>query len=359
MSKHAHRDEPDRSTVVAASVFAVLLLLVPVAMLAMNKPWQSTAAQVAPTSSTVSTPGAAPPVLAGAPQAQRTERGQKLKSVANGSHQKVLESGSALRRKTQGLARRRAVGPTAFRVSTLNLLGDSHTAKGGNRPGWASGSTRMGWAVQLLTGAGVQVAGLQELQSPQLAVLQRQLPSWGVYPGASLGRAAMADSITWSGAVWTLVQAHTIDVPYFRGARVPMPYVQLQHTGTGQLVWFANFHNPADAHGPAQRFRDEARAIETNLVNELMSDGTPVILTGDMNDREEYFCPLTAASTMHAANGGSTGSGCAPPDQMDVDWIFGDGSITFPSFHRVTDGLVRRTTDHPFVWADALVSPGA
>lgn len=355
MSKHVQRDEPDRSTVVAASVFAVVLLLVPVGLLAVSKPWQSTAAQVAP----VATQVAGPPILAGAPQRQRTEPGQKLRVLAKPSRQKVLDSGSALRRKTQDVARRRTVVPTAFRVSTLNLLGDNHTAKGGNRPGWASGSTRMGWAIQLLTGAGVQVAGLQELQSPQYSVLQRQLPGWGVYPGAALGRAAMANSITWRGDVWQLVEAHTIDVPYFRGRRVPMPYVQLQHASTGQLVWFANFHNPADAHGPAQRLRDEARAIQTDLVNQLMSDGTPVILTGDMNDREEYFCPLTAASTMHAANGGSTGAGCAPPDQMDVDWIFGDGSTTFPSFHRVTDGLVRRTTDHPFLWADALVSPGA
>ncbi|MEZ5191991.1 MAG: hypothetical protein R2734_05465 [Nocardioides sp.] len=41
-----------------------------------------------------------------------------------------------------------------------------------------------------------------------------------------------------------------------------MPYVLLQHKVTGRGVWFFNTHNPADAHGNAQRWRDEGFAIE-------------------------------------------------------------------------------------------------
>lgn len=37
-----------------------------------------------------------------------------------------------------------------------------------------------------------------------------------------------------------------------------MPYVLLPNLATGQHVWVASFQLPADARGPAQRWRDEA-----------------------------------------------------------------------------------------------------
>lgn len=252
-------------------------------------------------------------------------------------------------------AKQRADNPTVFRVSTFNVLGAGHTAKGGNKTGYASGATRMGWAVSLLRGASIDVAGFQEFQPPQYAVFRNQMPGWGVYPGASLSRGSMADSIVWDQSQWDLVEARTIDIPYFGGRPVAMPYVLLRNLGSGQKIWFANFHNPADAHGPAQRFRDRALSLEIGLANNLHADGTPVIITGDMNDREEYFCPMTADAPMHAANGGSTGGACAPPSHMDVDWIFGSTDLDFANYTSDDSRLVKRTSDHPFVWAEATL----
>lgn len=248
------------------------------------------------------------------------------------------------------------VQSTTFRVSSFNVLGAAHTAPGGTRPEFASGQTRMRWAMSVLRSANVSVAGLQEFEQPQHAVFQQAAPGWDVFPGLKRSRSSLANSIVWRSDVWQLVSGHTIDIPYFGGKPKPMPYILLRHVGTGREVWFANFHNPASVRGPAAQFRREAVSRESALANRLASNGTPVIMTGDMNDRAEFFCPMTARTQMHAANGGSRGAPCNPPANMRIDWILGSAGVDF-SGYEVRDGaLVDRTSDHPFVVASATVA---
>ena len=250
--------------------------------------------------------------------------------------------------------------PTEFRVSTFNVLGDSHTAPGGDRKGWASGTKRMGWAVQLLTEADVDVVGFQEFQVPQFnAFNSLTAGGFAVYPGVDQGRRPVQNSIAWRADTWELVEGHMVQIPYFKGNPQPMPYVLLRNLGTGRLVWFLNVHNPADKFGKAKRWRRQATQIESDLTTRLHADGTAVVLTGDMNDRETAFCALTATSPLHAANGGSTASGCTPPVQPAVDWIFGTEDLNFLSYVKDQVGLVRRTTDHPFIYAAAHIEPDA
>ncbi|ANH36578.1 Endonuclease/Exonuclease/phosphatase family protein [Nocardioides dokdonensis FR1436] len=246
-------------------------------------------------------------------------------------------------------------GPTTFRVSSFNVLGANHTKAGGRHSRFTDGVTRMRWAIQILANEGVTVAGLQELQAPQYNTLRSSAPVWQVYPGPGLGPGPMANSVIWRSDVWTRVEAATVAIPYFGGRRVPMPYVLLQHNATGQQVWFANFHNPADAHGPAQKWRNAAVGIEAALANRLTATGTPLVMTGDFNDRAEFFCPITRSSSLRAANGGSTGSACAPPARMNVDWILGSPDITFSSFAALETELVNRTTDHPVIVATGTI----
>ncbi len=235
------------------------------------------------------------------------------------------------------------------------MLGASHTRPGGNKPGYASYASRMRWATDLLRGQGVSVAGLQEFERPQLATFRRIAPAWSAYPGSRIGRPmATANSIVWNTAVWQLVEAHTIDIPYFHGKPVPMPYIKLRHLATGQQVWFANFHNPANVRGPAGRWRAIAVARQANLAQRLSANGTPVIFTGDMNDRAEYFCPMTIRTQMHAANGGSTRAPCKPPPNMRIDWIMGNASVDFDDYRMIRDRRVARITDHPFIGARAV-----
>jgi len=88
-------------------------------------------------------------------------------------------------------------------------------------------------------------------------------------------------------------------------------------------------------HGQ-QRWRDQATDVEVGLVNQLMAGGTPVFLTGDMNEREQAFCPITGKAPMQAARGGSHQDGkCRAGNPRYVDWAFGSSD----QFHALLDPL--------------------
>ncbi len=253
-----------------------------------------------------------------------------------------------------------ATAPTPVRISSFNLLGAGHTVPGGGRKGFASGATRMQWSMSLLQLHDVDVVGFQEFQPPQYSAFMAQAGSqYGVYPGAQLGPAAMANSIAYRLDKWELISATGIDIPYFKGNPIKMPLILLKNRQTGRQMYFSNFHNPADAQGPAQQYRNQATQIQVNMVNNLRATtGLPVFITGDMNDREEYFCPITTQASMKAANGGGSGPGACsmPPKPWQVDWIFGSPEVTFANYVADRSPLVARSTDHPMVVADATVA---
>jgi len=251
--------------------------------------------------------------------------------------------------------RRGLADETTFRVGTFNVLGSSHTARGGNRKGWASGYTRMGWAWSLITQADLSVVGFQELEEVQYSRM-RSLSGWDAYPGQSLDRGSIRNSLAWDPDVWDLVEANSIGIPYFGGQIIRRPVVKLKNIESGRDVWFFNTHNPASTkgHGNNARWRAAAIGLEVRLANELSADGTPVVFTGDYNDRAEAFCPIVGGTDLEAANGGSYVGGCDTPDRMDVDWIFGSG-IEWQEFVSASKGITGRVTDHPFVYAEAYV----
>lgn len=288
------------------------------------------------------------------PEAWATQAAKIVRKAA--TPQRVLQA-PKLARSAEWLANQRTL---SFRVATFNVLGASHT-DGNDKRGrrYASGATRMSWAVGVIGSTGASVVGMQELQGSQYGVLRSRLPGWGVYPGASLGSQPMNNSITWNGAIWEAVETHAIDIPYFGGRSVPMPYVLLRDKQTGRTVWFANFHNPADTHGNAAGFRARAVALEVALATQLSADGTPVIITGDMNDRSAYFCPATASGLLHAAIGGGTGAPCQLPSRTPVDWIMGTLDAQFANFALLDGGLIDRITDHFVLASDVTLAPSA
>jgi len=254
--------------------------------------------------------------------------------------------------------RRGLADETTFRVGTFNVLGSSHTAKlGGNKRGFASGATRMGMAYSLINQADLDVIGFQEFEDPQYARFRSLAGSrWDVYPGPSLDRGSIRDSIAWRTDVWKLVEANSIAIPYFGGDQIRRPVIKLENIESGREVWFFNTHNPASTpnHGNNARWRGVAISIEIRLANELGADGTPVVFTGDYNDRAEVFCPIVGGTELEAANGGGYSGGCDTPDRMDVDWIFGSG-MEFSGFVSASQGIVGRISDHPFVYAEAYI----
>ena len=259
---------------------------------------------------------------------------------------KMAKKGYVLRQSPQGAA-------THFTVSSFNVLGAGHTA---GRGGLAPGPTRMHAAVGLLTGNNVSVAGLQEFQETQYRTFMALAGgTYDVYPGLSLGVQPVQNSIIWKSADWSLVEAHTLSIPYFHGNHVPMPYVLLRNRHSGRAVWFYNSHNPADAQGPAGHWRAIATSMEAGLARSLTADGTPMIVTGDMNDRAPFACPFAQGTGMHSADGAYYSGGCRLPSQTNVDWIFGSSSLDFSSFITDRSSQSRRISDHPMVRSDVTV----
>jgi hypothetical protein len=254
--------------------------------------------------------------------------------------------------------RRGLADETTFRVGTFNVLGSSHTAKiGGNKRGYASGATRMGMAYSLINQADLDVVGFQEFEDPQYGRFRSLAGSrWDVYPGPSLDRGSIRDSIAWRTDVWKLVEANSIAIPYFGGDLIRRPVIKLENIESGREVWFFNTHNPASTkgHGNNAHWRGVAVSIQIRLANELGADGTPVVFTGDYNDRAEVFCPIVGGTELEAANGGGYSGGCDTPDRMDVDWIFGS-EMEFSGFVSASRGILGRVSDHPFVYAEAYI----
>ena len=254
----------------------------------------------------------------------------------------------------------REVTSATFRVSSFNVLGWSHTDAGGKNARMASGETRMQWTTQLLADNAVEVVGMQELQPRQLAAFRSlQGEAWDLYPADALNRIDTHNSIAWRTDTWELVEANTIAIPYFQGAKVQMPYILLRHLETGRLVWFANFHNAANTRysGDSTPWRAQARILQVGLANKIWESGVPLVFTGDMNETTPYFCALTTRSPMKSASGGSWGTTrCRPPERMKIDWIFGSNDVRFTNY-RVKDGtLVDKASDHPMILADVTVS---
>lgn len=254
--------------------------------------------------------------------------------------------------------------PTQFTISSLNVLGAGHTAPGGNRPGWASGAKRMKWQTELMEEHGVDVIGLQEFQLPQLKKFEELLgATWDSFPKMAWGKQGMRNSVAWRSDQWELVSGSWERIPYFHGNMLRMPVVLLRHLETGQQIYVGSFHNPANARGPAAKWRKQATEIQVAMVNRLRTEtGLPVFVTGDMNEKDLYFCRFTAATDMVAANGGhNTGtgglSGCAPTRPTYVDWIFGSPETRFTSYIANRGPKVRKSTDHPMIIAEAELPP--
>ncbi len=258
-------------------------------------------------------------------------------------------------------APRRAPQPAHFTISSFNVLGASHTPAGGRR---AAGTTRIVWANQLLERHHVDVAGFQEMQATQLTkFLKLTNGSWAVYPGLRLKKIDSENSIGWRTDKFELLQATTVDIPYFNGTPRAMPVVLLRDKASGMMGYFANFHNPADTgrYRNQARFRAAATSVEIAIQDQLYRRGIPRFMTGDMNDRAPYYCRVTKATPVKAARPTSVwrNGTCQAGKPRAVDWIFGSRMVGFSNYDEDRSPLVGKTTDHPLISSDVTVDPGA
>ncbi len=251
-----------------------------------------------------------------------------------------------------------AVDGLEFTAASFNVLGASHTRGPNGRKGYAIAERRLGPQLSIMESKGIEIAGMQEFQQDQVRALGRQGRDWAIFPGLELGTRLADNSIMWRDSLWERVRTQTTPVPYFGGNPVPMPQVLLEHRETGRRVWVANFHNPADSRGNAAAFRQRALEIEADLALRLGEDGTPVLLTGDMNDRAEFACPFSRLSGMVSADGAATRNGrCVLPQDMFVDWIFGNDALAFSDFEADRSVERDRLSDHPLI-SSTVTLPG-
>lgn len=245
-------------------------------------------------------------------------------------------------------SRRTRVRDVTFRLATFNVLASKFTDFGGSR--WPGSGWRTAQAVGYIKAAGVSVVGLQEAMSGQLQ---------GIVSGTGFrawpGGATPEDSIAWDPGVFEFVSGETFTVA---GIRRVYPVVRLRHRESRQEMFFVNTHTAAGG-GREAVLRAAGHRASIATVNRLKSAGLPIFLTGDMNDREAFFCQVLPPTGMVAAVGGSTAGGCRPPRSMPVDWIVATPDVSFSGFVNDKSAKARRISDHHFVSATATIRTSA
>jgi len=94
--------------------------------------------------------------------------------------------------------------------------------------------------------------------------------------------------------------------------------------------------------------------VLVSVVKRLRATGLPVLVTGDMNDREQFYCHVAPPARLVASNGGSYAHGCRPPKSpVPVDWVLGSKGTRWSGYWRDTRSETRRISDHFFVSATA------
>ncbi len=311
---------------------------------------------VALSSACASSPSSPDNPDASASLARETPRALDNRADISGAVERHLEARTQLTKRIDKHLDKLS-SPFTFRVASFNVLGDSHTGPGGNKPNFPDGSARMNMAIGALRSHDVDVVGFQEFESSQHAMFAARAGEYDTYPGTSLGTKSVRFNIAWRTSVWTLVEAHTLPIPYAGGSRIDMPVILLESRETGRRAWFANFHNPADTPslGNNGHWRAMAAQMEVDHLTELHeSTNYPVLSTGDYNEREAIFCLFTGGGSFTAAAGGSSGGTCIPPSRMEVDWIFGSTGVDFADY---AANDVGRASDHRMITATATLLP--
>ncbi|MGN0062885.1 MAG: endonuclease/exonuclease/phosphatase family protein [Nocardioides sp.] len=268
---------------------------------------------------------------------------------AAAAKQQLLERKVRKRKKAQRLKKLRGT-PYSFQIGSFNVLGSQHTAPGGSRKGFQPGGVRIGRAASYVRAHGVEILGTQELQADQLNSLVANT-GMKAYPGYAWGEKETDHSILYDPDVFELVSGEAFHVPLMGRTR-PFPVIRLRHKLTTRELYVINTH-PSSGGGRYAAERQRGHGIVVGLVNKLVATGLPVLVTGDMNDRENFYCSVVARTAMTASNGG--GSGCAPPPgPIAVDWVVGAG-VSWSSYWRDTRPVEDRTSDHFFISATASV----
>lgn len=238
-------------------------------------------------------------------------------------------------------------------VATLNVLASQHTAPGGDRARWPSASWRTPQAAEALIRHGVQVVGLQETKPDQLNGLMART-GFKAYPGYEFGSRETDNSILYDPNRFEFVSGSQFSIVFMSRAR-PQTILRLRDKQTRREIYFVNMHTSAghDRGHTATRYAGMAKAV--GVINGLKSEGVPVIVTGDMNDRAPFRSRVLAPTGMRAAIDGGWRARNFGSSWMAVDWIAAAGDVSWSDYW-VEDLQSRRISDHYLISARASVA---
>jgi endonuclease/exonuclease/phosphatase family metal-dependent hydrolase len=236
----------------------------------------------------------------------------------------------------------------AINLASFNVLGASHTARSSR---YSTYPSRMVRTMSLLDARGLDVVGTQEFQEVQYDYFMAKGygNTWGAHYWDPEGkRRDTENAVIWRKSTMEFVSGSTFDIPYFGGNIRHVPVVLLRQKSSGRTAYFLNVHNPANTKGNAAGWRAKAIQIEKNKIIELRKTGRPVFITGDFNDRQNAFCPLTADKLTISPNSIPSVT-CRYPRETTIDWIFAAGQTRFSYYLRDKSPQSGRISDHPIV----------
>ncbi len=265
-------------------------------------------------------------------------------------HKTKAQIDADLRRAAEREAARQTM---TFQIATFNVLGSQHSTRTGDHPKYPPASVRTPRAVARFRSFGVDIVGMQELQPDQLNAFQAQT-GFAAYPGYAFGSRETDNSILYDDSRFEFVSGSYFTIHFMHADR-PQTILRLRDKESGREFYVLNMHASAGG-GSYAATRRAGHYTAAATVNRLKSEGIPIFLTGDMNDRAEFFCRVAPITGMVAAIGGSTAGGCRPAGALAVDWVLGWGNVSFSNYieDRSTMGDV---SDHYMVVGTATAGP--
>lgn len=205
-------------------------------------------------------------------------------------------------------------------VATLNILGSQHT-RGPDKK-------RTRKTARLIQDQRIALAGLQEVQADQQRWLANRLDGYRMWPGTTLGPGALRLQIVWRAKRFEMVDNGTITTTFSHQER-PVPWVRLRDKETDRKVFVIDVHNSPQGQ---EKDRDSATRKLIRLYAELRERGA-VVMLGDANEHDEWFCRVTRKTDARAANGGShVDDVCVAPRPVFIDWIMGSGRFDWQDY---------------------------
>jgi endonuclease/exonuclease/phosphatase family metal-dependent hydrolase len=257
--------------------------------------------------------------------------------------------------RVERIARRTALQTQGFgvTVATLNVLASQHTTRGGDHPGWPSASWRTPREAAALAAHGVDVVGLQEVKPDQLDGLMAST-GFKAFPGYEFGSQETDNSVLYDPSRFDFVSGSQFSIVFMSRPR-PQTILRLRDKQTQREFYVVNMHTSAghDRGHTATRYAGMAKAVD--VINGLKSEGLPVFVTGDMNDRAPFRSRVLTPSGMSAAIDGAWRARNFGSGWMAVDWIASAGDVTWSDYW-VEDLQSQRVSDHYLISAHATVA---